>query len=209
MVHVLGDGDDVIVGVRVPPDHELTAVVFTDHNLGSVAKDAFMVPEGLDGLVDQMRKVNDDPDTEWRALDPADARAWLVEGIDSGARTLLRFESDTWPSCRPLVEWITRLLPSGVPGRACASGPMTSVTPLAAAFLARRSGPATTRTTAGRCSMPRSGTAPTYGTGDSLQEPGVGRDRVGGSISSKDHGLAPHVAACPGRAARPHPLRPR
>ena len=77
-----------------------------------------MVPEGLDGLVDQMRKVNDDPDTEWRALDLADARAWLVEGIDSGARTLPRFESDTWPPCRPLVEWITRLLPLGGTGRA-------------------------------------------------------------------------------------------
>ena len=75
MVHVLGDGDDVIVGVRVPPDHELTAVVFIDHNLGSVAKDAFMVPEGLDGLVDQMRKVNDDPDTEWRAPRPPHAPA--------------------------------------------------------------------------------------------------------------------------------------
>jgi hypothetical protein len=136
MVHVLGDGDDVIVGVRVPPDHELTAVVFIDHNLGSVAKDAFMVPEGLDGLVDQMRKVNDDPDTEWRALDLADARAWLVEGIDSGARTLPRFESDTWPSCRPLVEWITRLLPPGGTGRVSREWTDDERDALAAAFLA-------------------------------------------------------------------------
>lgn len=136
MVHVLGDGDDVIVGVRVPPDHELTAVVFIDHNLGSVAKDAFMVPEGLDALVDQMRRLNDDPDTEWRALDRADARAWLVEGIDSGARTWPPFESDTWPSRRPLVEWITRLLPTGGTGRAWREWTADERDALAAAFLA-------------------------------------------------------------------------
>jgi hypothetical protein len=136
MVHVLGDGDDVIVGVEVPPGHEITAVVFIDHNLGSVAKDAFMVPEGLDALVDQMRRLNDDPDTEWRALDLADARAWLVEGIDSGARTLPRLESETWPSCRPLVEWITRLLPTGGTGRVWREWSDDERDELAIAFLA-------------------------------------------------------------------------
>jgi hypothetical protein len=136
MVHVLGEGDDVIVGVRVPPDHEITAVVYIDHNLGSVAKDAFMVPDGLDALVEQMRRVNDDPDTEWRALDLADARAWLVEGIDSGARTLPRLESDTWPACRPLVEWITRMLPTGGTGRVWREWTDDERDALAATFLA-------------------------------------------------------------------------
>jgi hypothetical protein len=136
MVHVLGDGDDVIVGVRVPPDHELTAIVFIDHNLGSVAKDGFIVPEGLAAMVDQMRRLNDDPDTEWRTLDLADARAWLVDGIDSGACTWPRFESETWPSCRPLVEWISRLLPTGGTGRVWREWTDDERDALAAAFLA-------------------------------------------------------------------------
>ena len=40
--HVLGDGDSVLLGARLPED-ELTAVIYIDHNLGTVVKDAFPV----------------------------------------------------------------------------------------------------------------------------------------------------------------------
>jgi hypothetical protein len=32
---VLGDGESVLLGARLP-DHELTAVIYIDHNLGTV-----------------------------------------------------------------------------------------------------------------------------------------------------------------------------
>lgn len=85
MVHVLGDGDNVMVGLRFPTGHDLAVVVYVDHNLGTVVKDAFVVPEPLDALVRFMReKSGDDPDTSWHEIDPADARAGITEAIELG-----------------------------------------------------------------------------------------------------------------------------
>jgi hypothetical protein len=113
MTHVLGDGDNVMVGARLPTGEELSVVVYIDHNLGTVAKDAFVVPESIHGLVEMMKAKADDPDMAWSDLDPAEARARISDAIDTGAITFPPFETDTWPACRPLVEWITRLLPPG------------------------------------------------------------------------------------------------
>ena len=116
MTHVLGDGDDVIVGVRMPGGDELSILVYIDHNMGTLVKDAFVIAEPIDDLVTKMREVSDDPDTLWSEIALADARVRITEGIDLGAITFPPFESDTWPACRPLVEWITRLLPAGGTG---------------------------------------------------------------------------------------------
>lgn len=116
MVHVLGDGDNVLLGVRLADGQALTVVLYVDHNLGTVAKDGFVVPTTVEELVAQMRTLADDPDTEWRAVDPGDARARVTQAIEHGAITYPPFETDTWPACRPLVEWAARLLPAGGTG---------------------------------------------------------------------------------------------
>ena len=59
--HVLGDGDNVLLGVRLA-GHELTAVVYIDHNVGTVVKDAFPVPGSVTDVVARMREAADDPD---------------------------------------------------------------------------------------------------------------------------------------------------
>ena len=125
MVHVLGDGDNVHVGVRFAGGAELTAVVYIDHNMGTLVKDAFVVPESLAELEAFMRAKVDDPDTEWRELDLADARVRITEAIERAAMTVPPFETDTWPVCRPIVEWLTRQMPEGgeaTSGRSGASG---------------------------------------------------------------------------------------
>jgi hypothetical protein len=116
MVHVLGDGDNIIVGTRLPDGHELSLVVYIDHNLGTVVRDAFVVPEPIAHLVEFMQAKNDDPDVLWRDITPADARARIAEAIDTGAMTFPPFETDSWPACRPLLEWVNRLLPQGGSG---------------------------------------------------------------------------------------------
>ena len=116
MVHVLGDGDNVNVAVRFAGGAELTAVVYIDHNMGTLVKDAFVVPESLAELEVFMRAKVDDPDTVWRDLDLADARVRITEAIEMAAMTVPPFETDTWPVCRPIVEWLARRMPAGGTG---------------------------------------------------------------------------------------------
>ncbi|MDQ6909597.1 MAG: DUF6398 domain-containing protein [Actinomycetota bacterium] len=137
MVHVLGDGENVLLGVRFPTGHEMAVVAYIDHNLGTVVKDAFVVPESLAELVEFMRKKSgDDPDTVWDDLDAADARVRITEAIETGAMTVPRFETDTWPACRPLVEWVTRLLPLGGRGYVRPEWDEAAKAALASRFLA-------------------------------------------------------------------------
>ncbi len=116
MVHVLGDGDNVHLAVRLAGGAELTAVVYIDHNMGTLVKDAFVVPETLAELEVFMRAKVDDPDTVWRDLDLADARVRVTEAIERAAMTVPPFETDTWPVCRPIVEWLCRKMPTGGTG---------------------------------------------------------------------------------------------
>jgi hypothetical protein len=114
MVHVLGDGDNVFLGLRFPTGDELSVVVYIDHNVGTLVKDAYVVPAPIAELITLMRAAShDDPDTGWNDIDPADARARITDAIEVAAITYPPFETETWPSCRPLVEWVTRLLPEG------------------------------------------------------------------------------------------------
>ena len=152
---------------------ELTAVVYVDHNMGTVVKDAFVVPQPIDELAETMLQVADDPDTEARELAPADARARITEAVESGAMTYPPFETESWPACRPLVEWMVghaagrRLrLPACRVGRRAPSpssppassarptGPGSTI-PITAACWSRCSGSAPTTVPATRCAGAR------------------------------------------------------
>jgi hypothetical protein len=114
MVHVLGDGDNIMIGMSLPGGCALSLVVYIDHNMGTLVKDAFAVPEPLDTLIEQMRIAShNDPDTTWAPLAPADARVRIQDAIELGDMTIPPLETDTWPACRPLVLWALGMLPSG------------------------------------------------------------------------------------------------
>jgi hypothetical protein len=114
MGHVLGDGDNIMVAARTEAGHHLTAIVYIDHNLGTVAKDGFVVHEPIGRALASFRTAaRQDPDVVFDELPLADARARITEAIDLGAVTVPPFETDTWPAARPLVEWIVRHLPDG------------------------------------------------------------------------------------------------
>lgn len=61
MTHILGDGDDIIVGVGLEDGHELSVLVYIDHNLGTLAKDASVVGEPIEDLVITMKSAAEDP----------------------------------------------------------------------------------------------------------------------------------------------------
>ncbi len=113
MTHVLGDGDDYLLGVTLPSGESLSALVYVDLNLGSVVKDAFVVPEPLEDLAIKMGTLIEDPDQLLTRTDPATARAVIEAAINSGSRLYPPPSSETWPMCRPLVEWMLRMLPGG------------------------------------------------------------------------------------------------
>jgi hypothetical protein len=114
--HVLGDGENILLGVLLPGGKEFTLVAYVDHNLGTLVKDAFAVPGPARALAEQMRTVGDDPDTSVTEVDPADARARLTEAMLLTSLTVPPIESDTWPACRPLVQWALGMLPEGGTG---------------------------------------------------------------------------------------------
>jgi hypothetical protein len=113
--HVLGDGDSVLLAARMP-GHELTAIIYIDHNLGTVVKDAFPAPSPVSDVVGRMREAMDDPDVRYADIGLADARARVAQAIELGAITFPPFETETWPASRPLTEWLLRLLPEGGTG---------------------------------------------------------------------------------------------
>lgn len=116
MSHVLGDGDNVMVEVAIPTGRSLTFVTYIDHNLGTVVKDAYPVADSLEHVVALMSATGDDPDLTFSDLSLADARERIAAAVAKGAMTYPPFETETWPACRPLVEWVTRLLPVGGTG---------------------------------------------------------------------------------------------
>lgn len=87
MTHVLGDGDDYLIGVTLPSGEALSALVYVDHNMGTVVKDAFVVPEAPGGLAIKMGTLIDDPDQTLTRTDPATARAVVEAAIDAGLPT--------------------------------------------------------------------------------------------------------------------------
>ena len=113
--HVLGDGDNVLLGARLP-GYELTAVIYIDHNLGTVVKDAFPAPSPVTDVVGRLREPADDPDVTFRDIGLADARARVAQAIEVGAVMFPPFETETWPASRPLTEWLLRLMPEGGTG---------------------------------------------------------------------------------------------
>ena len=113
--HVLGDGENVMLNVRLP-GHDMTMVVYIDHNLGTVVKDGFPTPVGVDEVVSRLREASDDPDMRYGDISPADARARISEAMEKGSYMFPPLETDTWPASRPLTEWLLRLLPEGGTG---------------------------------------------------------------------------------------------
>lgn len=119
MGHVLGDGDDIVLGVRWPGIGELTLLCYVDHNLGTVVKDAFLVHAPVTEIVAQLRAISaDTAGVEFDELDLADARARLEQAVADGRRLAPEPASETWPMCRPVLEKLLREMPSGGAGYA-------------------------------------------------------------------------------------------
>jgi hypothetical protein len=112
MRHVLRDGENYFLDVRLPDGFRMTAVVYVDNNLGQVVKDAYTLDRPLDDVLDLARRESDD-DTSIEEVDPGHARARIDSALAIEAITFPPMRSESWPACRPLVRWLVDTLPGG------------------------------------------------------------------------------------------------
>lgn len=111
----LGDGENVAVSWRWSGGQAATALVYVDHNMGTVVTDAFVIPETADALAVTYARYGD-PHITASPIASADAKARITEAIAAGEPMVPPFETETWPACRPMIEWVLRHLPDGGTG---------------------------------------------------------------------------------------------
>ena len=106
--HVLGDVDELVIGMRLHGGHELTVAVQIDHNILSSVVDSAVVPDPIDKTLAQVAESSSDTDVFEMRL--ADARVWIEDALN---KPTLAAETDTWPLYRALVQWLVGRLPEG------------------------------------------------------------------------------------------------
>ncbi len=106
--HVLGDVDELVIGMRLDGGHELTIAVRIDYNLLCSVADADAVPDPIDEVL--TRAAESSADTDVFEMRLADARAWIEDAIK---KPTFSPETETWPLYRALVQWVISRLPEG------------------------------------------------------------------------------------------------
>ncbi|MGA7688715.1 MAG: DUF6398 domain-containing protein [Jiangellales bacterium] len=116
MTAELGDGDNLILGARWPDGFEVSPVVYVDHNLGTIVKDAFVVEQAFTDVVsaydDLMAEQGQSP-SHLAPIGLADARAKADDAIATGWDYEPEDEESQWPACRPFVQMLLRSMPGG------------------------------------------------------------------------------------------------
>jgi hypothetical protein len=106
--HVLGDVDELVIGMRLDGGRELTIAVQIDHNMLSSVVDAGVVPDPIDEAL--ARVAESSSDTHVFEMSLADARVWIEDALK---KPTLAPETDAWPLYRGLVRWLVGRLPEG------------------------------------------------------------------------------------------------
>ena len=116
MTEVFGDGEDILIGLRMGPRHEATILVFVEHNAGTIVKDAYVSDQPMSIVETAILGTDEAAEMIFTDIEPAEARAKIEEAIERGAMTWPPYETDTWPACRPLLEWVLATMPTGGAG---------------------------------------------------------------------------------------------
>lgn len=121
----LGDGDNYIIGIDWPGGEHATLVCYVEHNMGTIVKDAFFIPQPVSEVVEQFIELTTDagnPANAPKPTDLADCRARIEQAL-----TILDDspyaghehdwhddeEGTMWPQCRPLLEFVVSRMPTG------------------------------------------------------------------------------------------------
>ncbi len=117
MTEIAGDGFDVVLGIRWPGGGLASFLVYVDSLHGVVVKDAFPTAEPFHDVVERLRELSQGIDrVQLEPLGLAEARAIVEGATDRGEASDHPFESDTWPSARPMLRWLLDQMPLTHPG---------------------------------------------------------------------------------------------
>lgn len=106
---VLGDGEELLIGLRLAHAPELTFGVFLDHNALSAVTDVTVLTMPLDTWLARAHERNG-REPRFVDIDPADARSLLEFGL--GRATWLP-RSYQRRDAQPLMRWLSAKLPGG------------------------------------------------------------------------------------------------
>lgn len=106
-------GEDVILGIEWAGVGEAAFLTYIDHAAGTVVKDAFPAPMSVADTVVHLESMadEDEDDVEFEDVDLGVARILIEDALEHGDDLGVEFESDTWPSSRPILEWLLSVLP--------------------------------------------------------------------------------------------------
>jgi hypothetical protein len=79
--HVLGDVDELVIGIRLDGGCALTVAVQIDHNMLSSVADAGVVPDPIDETLARVAESSSDTDVFEMRL--ADVRVWIEDALKS------------------------------------------------------------------------------------------------------------------------------
>lgn len=118
MSHVLGDGDNIFIGARNAVGDEFTFLVYIDHNLGTLVKDAFTSDGPIESIMAHMHSTMPAAADDYTLteLNLAEARAKIEDAIELSSITYPPLETETWPGERALLEAVVRQAPAGGSG---------------------------------------------------------------------------------------------
>lgn len=113
MHHVLGDGDNLLLGCRHPDGSEHSLVVYIDHNLGTLLKDAFPADPPDEVLALFEEAADADPDVVVDTIELDEAAARITNALELTDITFPPIESEDYPAIRPLLDARLATMPPG------------------------------------------------------------------------------------------------
>ena len=113
IVRDLFDDDEwLLAGVRFADGSRFSFRVEINHDTDSAATDAILMPNDVDDVRQRLRASGSEEELAIIDTDATDFWARYTEAVALADELDTPGRSDTWPSCRPAIEWALRQAPA-------------------------------------------------------------------------------------------------
>jgi hypothetical protein len=106
---VFEDDEWLVFGVRLADGHRFSFRAEVDHDADGAIVDVMLMTITVDEIVERIRGQAPEGEVTFTDLAPVDAATRFREAVALSDAMAEPPRTETWPSCRPLVEWALRL----------------------------------------------------------------------------------------------------